>query len=174
MNADLFAPTPLPIAPLGDAERLACVRLIRSEQVGPATFRSLINHFGGAQRALEAVPHLSRQGGAKRPIKICSKDQAERELEAADAIGSQPLFTIEPGYPAALAALDQPPPMIYAKGRIELLSGHTLAIVGSRQCSAAGQAMARQLASKLGAQGMVIVSGLARGIDAAAHQCSTG
>ncbi|HUS97646.1 MAG TPA: DNA-processing protein DprA [Hyphomicrobiaceae bacterium] len=172
MTDDLFASAPLPIAPLGDEERLACLRLIRSEQVGPVTFRNLINHFGGAQQALEALPELSRQGGLKRPIRICSRRDAEHELVAARAIGATPLFTIEPGYPRPLASLDQPPPLIYVKGRVELLGMPAIALVGSRRCSAAGQAMARQLATRLGVEGLVIISGLARGIDAAAHHAA--
>jgi len=93
---------PLPVAELGEAERVACLRLIRSENVGPVTFRELINHFGGAEAALAAVPEMSRR--ARRAIRICARADAEAELERARAAGAQPLFTIEPGYPAALAA----------------------------------------------------------------------
>jgi DNA processing protein len=103
-----LTPAPLPQAPLDDAQRLACLRLIRSDNVGPVTFRELINHFGGAEAALAALPELSRRGG-RQSIRICPRDQAERELGAAARIGAVPLFTIEPGYPPALAALDAPP-----------------------------------------------------------------
>jgi DNA processing protein len=170
--SELFAAAPLPIARLGPAERVACLRLIRSENVGPTTFRELINHYGGAQVALEALPELSRRGGRGRPIRICSRDHAEAELEAAAAVGAEPVFTIEPGFPRALAAIEAPPPLIYVKGRRELLGGSAVGIVGSRQSSAAGQKLARQFAKELGEAGYVIVSGLARGIDGAAHEAS--
>ncbi len=99
-QSELFSPAPLPIAALSDAERLACLRLIRSENVGPVTFRELINHFGGAQNALDALPELSRRGGFGRPVRVCPAPDAERELENARRCGAISLFTIEPGYPA--------------------------------------------------------------------------
>ncbi len=171
-QSELFSPAPLPIAALSDAERLACLRLIRSENVGPVTFRELINHFGGAQNALDALPELSRRGGFGRPVRVCPAPDAERELENARRCGAISLFTIEPGYPAMLARIDAPPPMLYVKGRLELLNKPTVAIVGSRQCSAAGTQLAQRFAHDLGKSGLVVVSGLARGIDRAAHEAS--
>ena len=165
-----FMAAPLPVAELGAAERLACLRLIRSENVGPVTFRELINHFGGAEAALAAVPELSRRGG--RPIRICSREDAEAELERAERGGARVLFTIEPGYPAALAALDAPPPLLYVKGNLELLNRPIVAVVGSRQCSAAGTKLARAFAVALGRAGYVVASGLARGIDSVAHEAA--
>ena len=106
----LFAAAPLPQAVLDDGQRLACLRLIRSDNVGPVTFRELINHFGGATAALEALPEISRRAGGKRPIRICPRDVAEAELAAAARIGAHAVFTIEPTYPAALAHVDVPPP----------------------------------------------------------------
>jgi len=167
---DLFVPAPLPVAELGQPERLACLRLIRSDNVGPVTFRELINHFGGAEAALAAVPELSRRGG--RAIRVCSEDDARAELEHARQAGARALFTIEPGYPAALAALDAPPPLLYVKGKPELLNRPIVAIVGSRQCSAAGSKLARHFAADLSRAGYVIASGLARGIDSIAHEAS--
>jgi DNA processing protein len=171
-QSELFTPAPLPAAELSDAERLACLRLIRSENVGPVTFRELINHFGGARNALEALPELSRRGGFGRPIRLCPQAEAEQELETAGRCGATPLFTIEPGYPAMLARIDAPPPMLYVKGRLELLNKPAVAIVGSRQCSAAGVQLARRFGNDLGAAGLIVVSGLARGIDRAAHDAS--
>ena len=168
----LFTPAPLPVAALSDAGRLACLRLIRSENVGPVTFRELINHYGGAEQALQALPELARKAGRGRPISICPKARAEAELEAALRIGCVPLFTIEPGYPSALAHVAVPPPLLYAKGRLELLRQTMVAIVGSRNGSAAGSRMTRMLAARLGAEGYVVTSGLARGIDSAAHEAS--
>ncbi len=168
----LFANAPLPQAPLDDTQRLACLRLIRSEQVGPVTFRELINQFGGADVALEVLPELVRRGGGKRAIRICPRDAADAELAAAAKAGARPLFTIEPGYPTALAHVDVPPPLLYVKGNTELLARPAVGIVGSRNASAAGQRFARQIAAALGAEGLAVVSGLARGIDAAAHEAS--
>ena len=161
-------PAPLPQAPLDDNQRLACLRLIRSESIGPVTFRELINRYGGAQRALEALPELSRKSG--RTLRICPADVAEAELAAAARIGARPLFTIEPDYPPLLAHLEMPPPLIYAKGRLDMLTRPAIAIVGSRDASAAGRTLTRTLALDLARAGIVIVSGLARGIDMEAHR----
>ncbi|MFA5952344.1 MAG: DNA-processing protein DprA [Hyphomicrobium sp.] len=164
-------PAPLPTAVFDDAERLACLRLIRSDSVGPVTFRELINHYGGAARALAALPELTRRGRG-RTFRICSEGDAAAELAAAHRAGVRPVFTIEPGYPPALAAVECPPPLLYVKGDASLLSRPAVAIVGSRQASAAGIKLARLFADELSAAGLVIVSGLARGIDAAAHHAS--
>jgi DNA processing protein len=166
---DLFAAAPLPVAPLDDASRLACLRLVRSENVGPVTFRALINRFGGAEAALSALPELSRRGGHGKAIQICRREVAEAELAAAARCGARPIFTIEPGYPAALAHVDVPPPMLYVRGDAALFDRPAIAIVGSREASAAGIALTRKLSGELGAAGYVIVSGLARGTDSAAH-----
>lgn len=165
-----LTPAPLPQATLDDRQRLACLRLIRSDNVGPTTFRELINHFGGAEAALDALPELSRRGG--RAIRICPKTDAEAELDAAAHAGASPLFTIEPGYPPALAAVEVPPPLIYFKGNAEFLLRPMLAIVGARNGSAAGCKLARQFAAHIGRAGFVIASGLARGIDGAAHEAA--
>ena len=167
----LFTAAPLPVSVLDDEERLACLRLIRSAQVGPATFRELINHYGGAKQALAALPRLQARAGG-RAVRICPEADAEAELRAARKAGATAVFTIEPGYPPALAAIDAPPPMLYVKGRTELLTRPAVAIVGSRLASAAGLKLARTFARALAETGLVIVSGLARGIDAAAHEAS--
>lgn len=166
----LFSAPPLPVAALDDAERLACLRLIRSANVGPATFRELINLHGGAAAALEALPDIARRAG--RSLTVCPAGDAEAELDRAARVGALPVFTIEPGYPAALAVIDAPPPMVYVRGRAELFARPAVAIVGSRQASAAGLKLARQFAHGLAASGFVVVSGLARGIDASAHAAS--
>lgn len=103
---------PLPIAALNEAARVACLRLIRTENVGPVAFRELINHCGGAEQALKALPELTRRGGRRLTVQVYPRDKAEMELAAARAIGARPLFTIEPGYPVALAHAGVPPPMI--------------------------------------------------------------
>jgi DNA processing protein len=166
-----LGPAPRPQAPLSATQRLACLRLIRSENVGPVTFRELINHFGGAEEALAALPALSRRGGY-RSIRVSPREAVEAELEAAAHIGARALFVGEPGYPPALAAVDPPPPMLYVKGNVGHLLRPMLAIVGARNGSAAGQKLARLFAAHVGAAGFVIASGLARGIDAAAHEAA--
>lgn len=168
----LFASAPLPVAKLSHAEVLACLRLIRTENVGPVAFRDLINTYGGAARAIEALPEIARRAGSRRPMRVFARDAAEAELDAADRAGAEPVFTIEPGYPAALAAIDAPPPMIYIKGQRSVLQNPAVAIVGSRQCSAAGAKVASMFAHQLGAAGFITASGLARGIDGAAHQAA--
>ena len=169
---NLFKAAPLPIAKLDEREQLACLRLIRSENVGPVTFRELINHFGGASQALEALPDLSKRGGRGKAIRICPKADAEAELAAAAKAGAEPVFTIEPGYPKYLASIDAPPPMLYVKGRLDLASRPSVAIVGSRMSSAAGSKLARLFSREIGQAGYAIVSGMARGIDGAAHEAA--
>lgn len=152
-----------------DDERLARVRLIRSENVGPVTFRHLLARFGSAGRAIAALPDLARAGGSKRPIAICPKAAAEKELAAAKRAGAIPLYWGDSDYPALLAAIEDPPPVLFAKGHTHLLTKPMVAVVGARNASAAGRRMAASLAADLGAAGYVIVSGLARGIDGVAH-----
>ena len=161
------APTK-PSARLNHHQRLAWLRLIRSENVGPATFRALVNEFGGAEAAIAALPLLSRRGG-RSDIRLCTEAEAEAELEAAESLGASLVAIGEPGYPPALAQVDSPPPVLYAKGRLELADIPIVAIVGARNGSAVGQKFTRQIATDLALEGFVIASGLARGIDTAAH-----
>ncbi len=156
---------------LNRRQRLAWLRLIRSENVGPATFRTLVNEFGGAEAAIDALPILSRRGGAHH-IRLYSKDEAEAELAAAEALGAHLAAIGEPGYPPALAEVDAPPPLVYVKGNLDLAGSPIVALVGARNGSAVGQKFTRGLATDLGLEGFVIASGLARGIDTAAHLAS--
>jgi DNA processing protein len=155
---------------MSDSERIASLQLIRSENVGPVTYRELLKHYGSATAALAALPELSQRGG--RRIRVCRRAEAEAELEGAHRSGAHLLLLGEAAYPAPLAALDVPPPLLYAKGDTGLLQRPTIAIVGARQCSAAGAKLARQFAHEIGRAGFVIVSGLARGIDGMAHQAA--
>jgi DNA processing protein len=161
-----------PAAPrsLDDAERLAWLRLSRSENVGPVTFRRLLARFGDAASTLEALPDLARRGGGRRPIRIYAAAAAERELAALEAIGGRLLAVAEPDYPPALAALDHAPPVIMVLGRPELLRQKAVAVVGARNASANGRRLARDIANGLGRAGFLVASGMARGIDTAAHQ----
>jgi len=157
---------------LSDEQRLDWLRLIRSDNVGPRTFRDLVNHFGGARAALEALPGLARRGGAAHPARICTREEAEREMTAARARGIEFVALGEPDYPARLMMIDDPPPLLAVQGKHAALALPLVAIVGSRNASAAGMKFAERLARDLGSAGFGIVSGLARGIDAAAHRAS--
>lgn len=157
---------------LNDEQRLDWLRLIRSENVGPRTFRALLNHYGGARAALDAIPDLARRGGAMRPIRVASADEAERELLAARRLGINLVALGEPEYPRGLQATDDAPPLLAVRGRLAMLAEPAVAMVGSRNASAAGVTIAERLARDLGEAGLIVVSGLARGIDAAAHRGS--
>ncbi len=155
---------------LSRAERLAWLRLIRTENVGPITFRQLLRRFGSADAALDALPDLARRGGRARPIRICSAAAARCELEALEALDARLIALFEPDYPLALAALDDAPPLICCFGLPHLLQRNAVAVVGARNASANGRRQARQIAAELGSAGLLVVSGMARGIDAAAHE----
>lgn len=155
---------------LTDAERLDWLRLTRCENIGPRTFLALFERYGSAGAALEALPALIKQGKTGRPIRIFGVEEAEQELEAMDRLGAIFLALCEPGYPALLRRIDSPPPLLAVRGNLVSLRRSKVAIVGARNASAAGLAFAEQLARGIGRAGHVIVSGLARGIDARAHQ----
>jgi DNA processing protein len=157
---------------LSDEQRIDWLRLIRSDNVGPRTFRALVNHFGGARAALDALPALARRGGAQGPGRICSRADAEREIAAARALGIVIVALGERDYPPRLQMIDDAPPLIAVRGRLATLAMPTIAMVGSRNASAAGAKFAERLARELGEAGFAIASGLARGIDAAAHRAS--
>jgi DNA processing protein len=156
---------------LTPAQRLDWLRLIRSENVGPRTFRMLLRHCGSAGAAIEALPDLARRGGA-RAVRIFRRDEAQEELEAAAKMNVALVALGEDGYPARLAEIDDAPPLFAVRGNATVLHQPMIAIVGSRNASAAGARLAEQLAQDLGAAGLAVVSGLARGIDAAAHRAS--
>ena len=159
-------------ARLTDEQRIDWLRLIRSENVGPRTFRSLINHAGSASAALRLLPDLARRGGAQRIGRICSREDAEREITKAHRLGVRFVAPGESGYPPRLAAIDDAPPLLAAGGDLATLMRPMIGIVGSRNASGAGMKFAQIIARELGQAGLVIVSGLARGIDIAAHKAS--
>ena len=139
--------------------------------MGPVTFAALIARYHSAEAALDALPRLARRGGAK-DLKIPSDTDARRELDGLARLGACMIASCEDGFPSGLAALDAPPPLICARGRAELLGREMIAVVGARNASALGRKFAGQLAGDLGKGGLVVVSGLARGIDTAAHEGS--
>jgi len=141
---------------------------VRSPGIGPVTFRQLIARFGSAGEALAAVPDLARRGGGATP-RLCSRDDAEREIATVDKLGARYLTLGQGLYPRLLGELEDAPPLLMAKGDLNLLNRTAVAIVGARNASAAACRFARGLAHDLGQQDLVVVSGLARGIDSAAH-----
>lgn len=155
--------------PLSDSEKRAWLRLARGQNVGAVTFAALIARYGSAEVALDALPKLARRSGAG-DLKIPSDADARRELESLERLGGRMIASIEPDFPPGLGGLDAPPPFICILGRREILGCEMVAVVGARNASAAGRKFARQIAADLGQAGFVVVSGLARGIDTAAHE----
>jgi DNA processing protein len=154
---------------LSDAEMLDWLRLIRSDNVGPITFYKLLERFGTAREALEALPDLARRGGAKR-IKVCSKAQAEAEMDALSAVGARLVNRGGHDYPPLLAHIEDAPPLFSLLGHGHLLAKKAIAVVGARNASINGCRFAQKIAADLGQGGFMVVSGMARGIDAAAHE----
>jgi DNA processing protein len=157
---------------LTDKQRIAWLRLIRSDNVGPVTFRDLINHFGTAETALAMLPELSARGGSSRAIRVASEAEAISELETARRHGAQFVGIGEPDYPSALRQIDGAPPLVAVKGDLSVVRAPALGVVGSRNASVAGAKFAAMIAAEAGRAGLTIVSGLARGIDTAAHKAS--
>lgn len=157
---------------LSDKQRRHWLRLIRTENVGPASFRQLINRFGSAEGALMMLPELSRNGGATSIPRIPTEAEIEAEFDAAERCGARFVALGEEGYPRFLRIVDSPPPLLAVMGSTDAASRLPVAIVGSRNASIAGVRFARLIAQELGAAGCGIVSGLARGIDRAAHEGS--
>ena len=157
---------------LSPQARTDWLRLARAESVGPVAFGHLIQRYGSAAKALEALPHLASRGGSSRKPAIPSAEEIIAEIEAGESLGARLLCSCEPDYPERLAELDPAPPAIWIRGDAALFARPTVGIVGARIASAGGQRFARALAADLGAAGFVVVSGMARGIDAAAHEGS--
>lgn len=156
---------------LTETELVDRLRLARSEHVGPVTFRQLLARFGTASAALDALPDLARRGGARR-LKIAGRDDAEREIEALSAMGGEVVPAGDDRYPPLLAAIEDAPPILTVLGHPSLLRRRSIAVVGGRNSSVAGRSIAATLASELGAADLAVVSGLARGVDAAAHEAA--
>lgn len=153
-------------------ERLDWLQLIRTQSIGPITFHRLIAKFGRAGEALKALPDLSRKAGRGAPLKPADRTACERELTEADKHGARLIASCEKEYPKALRAIPDHPPLIYVRGTLSLFEKPSVAIIGARNASGVGRKMARMLASDLGEAGYVVTSGLARGIDGAAHEAA--
>lgn len=155
-------------ADMEEAERFNRLRLIRSANIGPVSYMQLLGRFGSAGAALDALPDLARRGGGRLP-KIAEKAAIEAEITSVKRLGAAYLFLGEAPYPAALAELTNAPPVLSYRGNLELFQRPMVSIVGARNASAAACRFARQLALDLAREGVTVVSGLARGIDTAAH-----
>ncbi len=155
---------------LDDKQRRDWLRLIRTDSIGPRTFRTLINRYGGAAAALEVLPEISARAG--KPVVLADQGEIDREIEAASRMGVRFIALGERDYPLSLQAIDSAPPIISLRGNVEAIHGACVGIVGSRNASAAGLKFTQALAGGLGLAGYVTVSGLARGIDTAAHKAS--
>lgn len=154
---------------LSQQEKLDRIRLYRSENVGPVTFRHLLARYGSAAKALAALPDLAARGGRGKPLRLASAAEAEREWRAVEAMGGQMLFDGEATFPLPLSAVDDAPPFLSVIGHPHLLKKPCVALVGARNASLNGRRIAEDIARGLGAAGFVVVSGLAKGIDGAAH-----
>jgi DNA processing protein len=150
-------------------EKLAWLRLARAENVGPVTFYRLMEFYGTAQAALNALPELSRRGGKKKPLTAPRAEDIEKEYEALQKLGGDIITAAEDIYPLALAATDDAPPVMSVLGKPELMNKACIAMVGARNASLNGRKFSERLARDLGTEDMIVVSGLARGIDTAAH-----
>jgi DNA processing protein len=160
----------IPRRVLTDGERIAWIRLARTESIGPVTFASLVSAFGSIHEALAEAPRLARRGGGE--LRLAGDDEARREIDRLSLLGGKLIACVEPEFPAPLAALEPPPPLLAVLGRADLLQSDIVAIVGARNASALGMRFTTTLAGDLGREGFVIASGLARGIDRAAHEAA--
>ena len=153
-----------------DAQRLDSLRLIRSENVGPVTYHRLLERYGSAKAALEALPELARQGGRSSKIKVCSKSAAEKEMGEVVAAGAVLVCAGEDHFPPLLAAHRRCTTHLFVKGHTHLLKKKSFGIVGARNATINGKRFAASMARDLGKAGFLVVSGMARGIDTAAHE----
>ncbi len=157
---------------LDERERLDWLQLIRTQNIGPVTFHRLIAKYKTAAKALAALPDLSRKAGRAAPLKAADREQCERELKDAEKHGARLIAACEDDYPQALKSVPDHPPLIYIRGHASLFEKPAVAIIGARNASGVGRKIARSLAADLGAAGYVVTSGLARGIDGAAHDAA--
>jgi DNA processing protein len=150
-------------------EKMSWLRLSRTENIGPVTFYRLIEAYGSASKAIDALPDLAKRGGRAKPLIAAPLTQVEREYQAIKKFGGDIICAAETDYPVSLAAIDDAPPVVTYTGNIALLKKSCVGIVGSRNASLNGRKFTEKLAHELGIAGVTVISGLARGIDTAAH-----
>jgi len=159
-------------ASLEPKEKLAWLRLIRTDNVGPVTFNRLMERYGTAEKALAALPELAKRGGRMEGLKPFPADAAEKEIDKVYKLGAKIICRAEDDYPALLRQVEDAPPVITLLGNAKLLSKPALGVVGARNASLTGRKIAEDFSRKTGAAGYIITSGLARGIDTAAHMAT--
>lgn len=157
---------------ISSSEKIQWIRLSRSENVGKATFFRLLEIYGSASAALEKISDQAIKGGLNREIKICSEKEVEKELENSKKMGAEIILFCEEKYPRLLREIEDPAPILTVKGKTEFLNQHAIAVVGPRNASFNGVAFARKIAADLGDNSLIVNSGMAKGIDAAAHEAS--
>lgn len=160
-----------PLPPTTEELCYSRLRLLRSRRIGPVLFHRLLAEHGSAQNALEALPKMARTAGMTG-YEICPARAVDTEVKLAKAAKARLLCFDDPFYPNALKQLANAPPLLWVRGDVSLLSRPMIAMVGARNASSLGTRMARALARELGARGYIIVSGLARGVDTAAHHAA--
>ncbi|MDO6586631.1 DNA-processing protein DprA [Salipiger sp. 1_MG-2023] len=170
-NSYSFSSNHPPLPPTTEEARLAWLRLLRSRRVGPTTFWRLLSEHGCAQAALAELPAIASAAGVSE-YHTCPEGVVLAEIKAARLYGARAVFAGEPGYPTLLADIPDAPPMLWVAGDVAALTRPSVALVGARNASSLGGRMAKSLAKELGKEGFVVVSGLARGIDTAAHQAA--
>ncbi len=170
-NSNSFSSNHPPLPPTTEEARLTWLRLLRSRRVGPATFWRLLSEHGSAEAALAELPAIAAAAGVD-DYHVCPAGVAMAEFKAARIYGATAVFAGEPGYPPLLAQIADAPPMLWVAGDVAALARPSVALVGARNASSLGGRMAKSLAKELGKDGFVVVSGLARGIDTAAHQAA--
>ena len=159
-------------AEIGAIEKISRLRLIRTENVGPITYYRLMQRFGTAERALAALPDLAKRGGKAKPLVAYAKAAAEDEMAHIEKFGATLVFHGTADYPSLLAEVEDAPPVLTVLGNVALLSKPSLGVVGARNASLTGRKIAERFSGAVGQAGYIIVSGLARGIDSAAHQAT--
>ncbi|MRU16165.1 DNA-protecting protein DprA [Roseovarius sp. A21] len=168
MTEDTHPSTHPPLPPTTEDDRVSWLRLLRSRRVGPSTFHRLMKEHGTAKAALAALPEVAKAAGVEK-YEVCPEGVARAELHAAQQAGARMLCIGDPLYPLELAEISDAPPILWAIGNMDILGHPLVAMVGARNASSLGQRMAKGLAADLTAKGFIVVSGLARGIDTAAH-----
>ena len=157
---------------LNDSQKLDWLQLIRTPSIGPITFHRLLAKYGSAADALSALPALSNKAGRRTPLRAGDRSKAKTEIANAERHGARVIASCEDDYPSALKAIPDCPPLLFVRGHTALFEKPSVAIIGARNASGVGRKIARQLASDLGAADVVVTSGLARGIDGAAHDAA--
>ncbi|MDC0657470.1 DNA-processing protein DprA [Leisingera sp. SS27] len=171
MTEETLSSTHPPLPPTTEDDRYSWLRLLRSKRVGPVTFHRLLAEYGSAQNALDALPEVARSAGIKG-YETCPAKAVDKELKTAKAAKARLLCFSDPEYPALLKGLKDAPPLLWAIGDLSVLNRPMISMVGARNASSLGVRMARSLAHSLGEAGYIVVSGMARGIDTAAHHAA--